>query len=330
MMEKQPHHVGAAGQFLPHASAEGSHHVFGGMFYGKGAVSFEIRPNPFDRSLGAEVHGLDLSQSLDETIVRTLETAWVRYKILIFVDQHIDDAQQISFTKYFGPLEEFPMTAVRANTHNEIFRVSNVDNNGQHLPADHNTVRYLHVTQRWHIDSSYRAVPSKGSVFRGIELTRHGGETWFCDLEQVYLDLPDTLREQIDGLHAVHDFEVSRRAVGNLAPLSAEEKAAVPAAVHPLVRTHPDSGRRSLFLSPVHMSHVVGMSAQQSKALLDELLNFALQDKYIYKHRWWPGDVLMWDNRSLMHWAQPFDEHVLRRVMHRTTLAGNAIASSGD
>ena len=292
-------------------------------------MHFEIRPNPFGLTLSAEVHGLDLSQPLDAETVRTLDAAWVRHKLLIFVDQHIDDAQQIAFTRNFGELEKFPMKSVRADTHEEIFRVSNVDTEGRHLPSDHNTVRYLHVTQQWHIDSSYRKVPSKGAVFRGLELTRQGGETWFCDLEQAYEDLPAARRAQVDELQAVHDFETSRRAVGNLVPLSAEEKAAVPVAVHPLVRTHPDSGRRSLFLSPVHTSHVVGLSPEDSRALLDELVHFAIQDKYIYKHRWWPGDVMMWDNRSLMHWAQPFDEQALRRVMHRTTLAGTPVAGPG-
>jgi alpha-ketoglutarate-dependent taurine dioxygenase len=291
-------------------------------------MSLEIRPNPYGNHLSAEVRGIDLAAALEADTVRTIHDAWVEYKLLIFIDQHITDAQQIEFTKRFGPLEEFPMKAVRAGANGEVFRVSNVDPQGNHLPADDNTVRYLHVTQKWHIDSSYREIPSAGSVFRGIELTRHGGETWFCDLEQVYDDLPESMQKRLQGLRAVHDFEVSRRAVGNLTPLSPEEKAAVPIVQHPLVRVHPVSGRRSLFLSPVHMSHIAGMSSAESSALLGDLIDLAVQDKYLYKHRWWPGDVLMWDNRSLMHWAQPFDEGVLRRVMHRTTLAGERTMSA--
>lgn len=287
----------------------------------------EIRPHPYG-NLSSEVSGIDLAAPIDAETLRTIYDAWIRHKVLIFVDQEISDAQQIEFTKHFGPLEEFPMKAVRADVHQEVFRVSNVDTKGNHLPADHNTVRYLHVTQHWHIDSSYREIPSKGSVFRGIELTRQGGETWFCDLEQVYEDLPKALRELVERGRAVHDFEASRRAVGNLNPLSDEEKAAVPVVEHPLVRVHPVSGRRSLFLSPIHMSHIVGMSNAEGRALINELVDFALQDKYVYRHRWWPGDVLMWDNRSLMHWAQPFDEQAFRRVMHRTTLAGERAASS--
>jgi alpha-ketoglutarate-dependent taurine dioxygenase len=286
-------------------------------------MSLDVRPSPGAVRLGAEVHGLDLARRLDRQTIDALYAHWVDYKILVFVDQHISDAQQIEFTERFGPLEEFPMTAVRATTHDAIFRVSNVDTNGNRLPADHNTVRYLRVTQQWHIDSSYRATPSKGSVFRAIELTRQGGETWFCDLERVYEDLPAALKTEVDSRKAVHDFETSRRAVGNLMPLSPEERAAVPVVEHPMVRIHPDTDRRSLFLSPVHTSHVVGLSPAESATLLDELTAFATQEKYLYKHRWWPGDVMMWDNRSLMHWAQPFDERSSRRVMHRTTLAGD-------
>ena len=163
-------------------------------------MSFDIRPYPNASQLGAEVHGIDLARPLDVHTVRALDEAWVRYKVLVFVNQHITDTQQIAFTRYFGPLEEFPMKSVRANTHSEIFRVSNVDVDGNHLPADHDTVRYLHVTQQWHIDSSYRQTPAKGSVFRGIELTRQGGETWFCDLERVYEDLPAPLRARVDGM----------------------------------------------------------------------------------------------------------------------------------
>jgi alpha-ketoglutarate-dependent taurine dioxygenase len=289
-------------------------------------MSLEIRPHPYGNHLSAEVRGIDLAGPIDADAFTTLHDAWVRHKVLVFVDQDISDEEQIEFTKRFGPLEEFPMKAVRADANREIFRVSNVDTQGNHLPAEHNTVRYLHVTQHWHVDSSYREIPSKGSVFRGIELTREGGETWFCDLEQVYEDLPKALRERVEGLRAVHDFEASRRAVGNLTPLSAEEKAAVPLVEHPLVRVHPVSGRRSLFLSPIHMSHIVGLSRAGGSELIKELVDLALQDKYLYRHRWWPGDVLMWDNRSLMHWAQPFDERVFRRVMHRTTLAGDRAA----
>jgi alpha-ketoglutarate-dependent taurine dioxygenase len=288
---------------------------------------FDIRPLHY--ALGAEVHGLDLAEPLDPGIIEALNADWVKYKLLIFIDQRLTDAQQVEFTRRFGPLEEFPMKDVRAGTQKEIFRVSNVDSQGRALPADHNTVRYLHVTQRWHIDSSYRAIPSKGSVYRGIELTRQGGETWFSDLEKVYEELPADLKRRVEGRKAVHDFEVSRRLVGNLTPLSPEEKAAVPPVEHPLVRIHSDSGRRSLFLSPVHTSHIAGVSKAESDALIEELMAFATQDRYVYKHRWWPGDVLMWDNRSLFHYAQPYDEANLRRVMHRTTLAGDGPPRAG-
>ncbi len=125
-------------------------------------MPFEVRPNPFHLRLGAGVHGLDLSKPPDDETVRALDTARVHHKLPVFVDQHI------AFTRNFGELETFPMK----------------------------TVRCLHVTQQWHIDSSYRKLPSKGAVFRGITLTRQGGETWFCDLEDVYKDLPAATRNR--------------------------------------------------------------------------------------------------------------------------------------
>lgn len=285
-------------------------------------MQYDIRPLPY--ALGAEVYGLDLSKPVSPEIIKQLNYHWIEHKVLIFIDQHITDDQQIEFTRLFGKLEEFPMNDVRDKKNQVIFNVANVDEKGKALPVDHNTYRYLKVTQKWHIDSSYRALPSRGSILRGIELTRQGGETWFCDLEEVYNDLPIALKSQIEGKKAVHDFEVSRRLVGNLTPLPPEEKAAVPPVEHSMVRVHPDSGRASLFLSPVHISHIVGMSMDESNDLLNELTEFATQDCYVYKHRWWPGDVLMWDNRSIMHYAQPFDGRILRRQMHRTTLANEA------
>src|SRR4051812_24778000 len=129
------------------------------------AMLFDIRPSPYGSGLAAEVHGLDLTQPIDDSTSELLYANWVKHKVLVFVNQQISDRQQIDFTKRFGPLEEFPLKAVRAATHNEIFRVSNVDMQGNRLPIDDNTVRYLHVTQKWHIDSSYREIPSKGSVY---------------------------------------------------------------------------------------------------------------------------------------------------------------------
>lgn len=282
-------------------------------------MKYEIRPLPY--VLGAEIYGLDISKPIDDDTIQSLNADWVQHKVLIFIDQKITDDEQVAFTRQFGVLEEFPMVDVRDKRHQEIFKVANVDDEGKALPIDHNTYRYLKVTQKWHIDSSYRLLPSRGSVLRGIELTRQGGETWFSDLEKAYEELPSELRKEIEGKKVVHDFEMSRRMVGNLTPLPPQERAAVPPVEHNFTRVHPESGRKSLFLSPVHTSHVVGMTSDESADLLTALTNFATQDKYIYKHRWWPGDVLMWDNRSIMHYAQPFDGRILRRQMHRTTLA---------
>jgi len=288
---------------------------------------FDVHPYPY--VLGAEVHGLDLGQPIDDGTIKALYAEWVKYKVLVFVGQDISDAQQVDFTRRLGPLEQFPLGSVRDRAHKEVFRVANVGLDGKKLPVDDATWRYIKVTQSWHIDSSYRAVPSKGSLLRAVEVTRQGGETWFADLEKAYAGLPADLKRRIEGRKAVHDFEISRRRVGNLTPLTPAEKAAVPPMEHLFVRIHPDTGRRSLFLSPGHTSHIAGMSEEEGKALLDELVEFATQDEYVYRHRWWPGDAVLWDNRSVMHYAQPFDERVLRRVMHRTTLVGDGPVSAG-
>jgi alpha-ketoglutarate-dependent taurine dioxygenase len=278
---------------------------------------------PYTGPIGAEIRGLNCGADISELTLSSLYADWVKYKVLILVDQRIDDAEQIAFTRRFGPLEEFPLLSARDQLHREIFRVSNVDSvTNERLPVNDNKVRYLRVTQAWHVDSSYRAVPSMGSVFRGIEVTREGGETWFADLEKVYEELPQDLRRIVDTGRAVHDFEVSRSFVGGLVPLTADEKLAVPPVTHPLVRVHPDSGRKSLFLSPVHTSHLVGVAIEESVSILEALEKFATKDEFVYRHRWWPNDLMLWDNRSTMHYAQPYNAAVMRRIMHRTTVAG--------
>ncbi len=281
---------------------------------------FEITPR--SPSFVAEVHGLDVGKPLSPETIAQLRAAWIHYKVLVLPSQDITDEQQVAFSRKLGPLEEFPFNAVRSNAQREIFRVANVDEQGNHLPNDDDGVHYLRVTQLWHVDSSYRAVPSTASILRGIQVTREGGETWFADLVQVYAELPPHLKARAHELRAIHDFHTSRRTVGHKRELSSEERARTPAVEHPFVRVHPETGVTSLFLSPCHTERFVGMTREQSVEILEEYTRFATQERFVYRHRWWPRDIVMWDNWSVMHHGQTFDATRLRRVMHRTTIAG--------
>ena len=203
----------------------------------------------------------------------------------------------------------------------EIFRVSNVDDDGNLMPPSHPTVQQVSLAQLWHTDSSYRAMPCVGSLLHGVEISRTGGETRFANMYMVYDELPETLRRQVDGRRARHDFGNLHR-LRDLKPLTEAERAAMPPTWQPLVRRHPVTGRKSLYISPIYNDAVEGLDDAAARRLIDDLTEFAAQPRFIYTHRWEPDDVLMWDNRCTVHAVTPHDP-TERRVMHRTTIMGD-------
>ena len=204
----------------------------------------------------------------------------------------------------------------------EIFRVANVDDEGKLMPPDHPTVRQLSLAQSWHTDSSYRTIPCTGALLHGVEVSRSGGETEFTNMYLVYEALPEKLKQQVEGRKARHNFE-HMHTLQTLKPMTDEERAAVPPVLQPLVRLHPVTRRKSLYISPIYNDEVEGMSPAAGIALIKELAEFAGQPRFVYRHRWEPDDVLMWDNRCTMHQVTAFDPRE-RRVMHRTTVVGDA------
>lgn len=274
--------------------------------------------------LGAEVAGVDLADDLSDATVEALRAAWVEHGVLVFRDQDISDAEQIAFSRRFGELEIFPQAENRETTHPEIFNLTNVGDDGELLPVEHETVQFVSTTQNWHTDSCYRAIPCNGAILHGVEVTTDSGNTLFADLRAAYDEMPTDMKRWIDGLKARHSFEYMRSAKKDLPPMKPEELATVPPVVHPLVRTHPVSGRKSIYLSPIYMDRIEGLGADETRALIRELTEWASQDRFVYRHQWQTDDVLMWDNRSTMHLVTPFDAATQRRVMHRTTLLGTS------
>ena len=181
-------------------------------------------------------------------------------------------------------------------------------------------VRFLGTTQQWHTDSCYRPIPSAGAVLHALTVPEDGGDTVWVNLAEVYRVLPDSLAERIRGRSARHNF-VYMRSTRDLPPMKPEEEAAVPPVEHPLVRRHAD-GSDSLYISPVYMDAVTGIRDGDVGALVSELTDFATQPEFSYRHHWRAHDVLMWDNRRTMHRVMPYDVARVKRVMHRTTLAG--------
>ena len=271
-------------------------------------------------ALGAEIRGVDLRGPMDETTFRDVHDAWMRHLVVVFPEQRISDEEHVAFTRGFGEPEIFHQQIIRSRAVREIFRVSNVDDDGNLMPPTHTTVQQLSLAQMWHTDSSYREMPCIGSLLHGIEISRTGGVTQFINMYMVYDELPDALRHQVEGRRARHDFGNMHR-LRDLKPLTEAEKAAMPPAWQPLVRRHPVTGRKSLYISPIYNDAVEHMDDAAARRLIEDLTEFAAQPRFMYRHHWSPDDVLMWDNRCTVHAVTPHDP-TERRVMHRTTIVG--------
>ena len=281
-----------------------------------------LQVRPLNPALGAAVRGVDMTKPLDRDTYRELHDAWMQYLVIVLPDQHVSDEQHVEFTRNFGEPEIFHQKIIKSKSVREIFRVSNVDDEGNLMPVDHPTVRQLSLAQSWHTDSSYRNIPCNFALLHGVEVSRSGGETEFTNMYLVYEALPDNLKRQVEGRKARHNFE-HMHTLQPLKPMTPEERAAVPPVWQPMVRIHPVTRRKSLYISPIYNDEVEGMSPEAGKKFIAELAEFAGQPQFVYRHRWEPDDVLMWDNRCTMHQVTAFDPRE-RRVMHRTTVVGDA------
>src|SRR5262245_30753816 len=261
---------------------------------GASAVTWCV--NRLTPELGAEIVGLDLSAPLGANDERGVRAALAQYGVLVFRDQPISDEAHVRFSRCFGQLSVFRAPGNSDGLQPEIFRLANFDRSGKLMPEARLELQKLNWS--WHSDGSYRAVPPKGTVVHGIEVVAEGGDTLFANMVAAYEALPAETKARIAGLTARHDFEFQVTARG-LPPMGAEERARLPAVIHPLVR-HED-GRRSLFLSPPYMATIVGWTREQSARLIAELGVWATQEAFVYRHRWRAHDVLVWDNSWTMH-----------------------------
>jgi taurine dioxygenase len=299
---------------------------------------FEIVPT--GAALGAEIRGIDFSLPVPEQMKEALRSAWADHLVLLFRGQHIDDDQLLAAAGIFGPPHEaasrkFHLKAGAAiddkhllSRHASVAIISNLDRNGNPVLDNGDLGSYEVV---WHTDNSYVEVPPAGSMLYALELppAGGGGDTSFNNQYLAYEELPDDLKRRIAGRSQVHDS--SRNSAGVLRPgvklPTTPEEVQGPA--HPLVRVHPVTGRRALYLGRRRQwpsNYIVGMSNAESEALLDALWAHATQPKYAWTHSWRVGDVVLWDNRCCMHYRTEIDR-AYRRVMHRTTIKGEPIVA---
>lgn len=281
-----------------------------------------MRIAPLSDVCGAEVTGFDCGADIDQAHFQAIRAAFNDHSVLIFRDQHLTPEQHIGFSRLWGDINGHILTQYLLPGYPELLVVSNrKDDNGEPLGIE-DAGRY------WHTDVSYDAIPPMGSLLYGLEIPAEGGDTLFASQYRAYDNLPQELKDRVSGLTAHHRFNYSQiqAADGNARkPLTDQQKEQLVGAVHPIVRTHPDTGRRALYVNPGFTDRVVDMEEGEGQALLATLFGYATDDAVVYRHTWHVRDLVFWDNRCLMHHATSYPADSIRH-MNRTTVAGSVPA----
>jgi alpha-ketoglutarate-dependent 2,4-dichlorophenoxyacetate dioxygenase len=285
-----------------------------------------IAARPIHPLFVAELTGADLSRPLDPATRDEIERAMDRYAVCVLPSQKLDDDKQTAFASLYGPLEVSPLTHQRDGgplappriQNRNIFDVSNLDESGNILPLDDQRRAYRQGNELWHTDSSFRQKSATWSMLHARVIPPNGADTEFADTRAAYDALPDSTKRKIENLVAEHSIWHSRAKLGGYTP-TAQERKDRPPALHPLVRRHPGSGRKALYIAS-HASHILGMPVDEGRALLAELLEFATQARFVYTHKWRLGDLVIWDNRCTLHRATPFESSTQMRDMRRSTI----------
>jgi taurine dioxygenase len=273
----------------------------------------------FDAPLGAEIRGLDLARPLDDATFAAVRRAFLDSEgVLVLRDQRITPDQHIAFSRRFGPLAIHVLRQFLLPGHPEILLVSNVIEDGRPIGLG-DAGRY------WHSDLSYVAEPSLGSLLHAREIPAVGGDTSFVNMYRAYEALPAEVKRTITGKRATHSYRKAYDRIegSTFRPaLTAEQKEEVQEVTHPVVRTHPETGRKALFVNEGFTSRILGMDEQESLELLQLLFDHSTGGRFTYRHRWEEHDLVFWDNRCTIHLAHGCPPE-LRRHMHRTTVTGD-------
>ena len=269
--------------------------------------------------LGAEVIGLDLGAPLRDADFAAIHRAHLDHHVLVFRDQRIKPSQQIAFSRRFGPLQIHVLHQFQLKDHPEILVVSNIVENGQPIGLGD-------AGHYWHSDLSYKEHPSLGSMLHAQELPAVGGDTLFANMHLAWDTLPVPLQQAVAGRRAEHSYLAKYEELRRRSPwrpkLSDAQVAEVKPVEHPIVRTHPETGRKALFVSEHFTTRIKGLPEDESRDLLAQLFAHSVQPEHVYRHRWQPHDMVFWDNRSLMHLAAGCPEDQRRRL-NRTTIEGD-------
>ena len=280
-----------------------------------------IQFKPLHPVLAAEASGVNLSKPLAPAQLKEIVAGMDKYAVLVFRGQQLDEDQQIAYAKQFGPLDLGLRKIRKGQPHrfkyDELADISNVQADGKVAPRDHAKIVNNIANQLWHSDSSFQKPAARYSMLHAVVIPAKGGETEFADLRAAYDALPKDLKKTVAGLQAEHHALHSRLMMGDTG-YTEEQMKAIPPAVWPLVRTHAGSGRKLLFVG-IHATHIVGMTVPEGRMLLMDLIEHATQREFVYQHHWRVGDLVMWDNRAVVHRGRRFDLSERREMRRATT-----------
>ena len=273
------------------------------------ALSFK----PLSAGIGVEISGVDIGKPLDVDTVAQIKKLWGDHCIVLFRRQRIDNRQHVEFSRNFGPLDNHDLIArLRDPDNHEILPVHAQEEGG----------RTLVVGRQWHTDMSCTTTPPAGSLLRCEVIPEVGGNTMFSNMYLAYDELSATMKKMLDGLEGIHDLRVAKH---NRGQDPAAVLARTPPIAHPLVRVHPYSGKRALYVNEMTSAGIVGMTHEESQPILQFLFEHSVQPEFTYRHAWDVGDMIGWDNRSAMHLALADYDFSLPRKLYRTTMLGETV-----
>jgi taurine dioxygenase len=273
-------------------------------------VKASFTKRPLSEAIGVEIQGIDLSRPLDESTFAAIQDAWFDHNVLLFRDQDISEEAQIRFARYFGPLKS-AIFSTTATPPGPVMLVSNIRKDGKPIGE-------LPDGEMWfHSDQCYTERPCAGATLYAIELPSRGGNTLFANMYAAYETLPKSMQSRLAGLRAMHIYDYHLNSIAQSQTPSAD----APRYAHPIVRTHPASGRKALYVNRLMTAYIDGVPAEESKSLLNYLYDHQEQLKFIYEHVWRKGDLVLWDNRCTLHARTDFDPNE-RRLLRRVTIQG--------
>jgi taurine dioxygenase len=263
------------------------------------------------KNFGAEITDVDMAKTQTQQTIARMRGVWAQNGVLLFRDQQLQERDVVAFSRLFGDLEIHIREEYLSKENPELLIISNVKENGEPIGilSDHEV--------GWHHDQIYLPRPALGSLLYSFCIPPSGGNTLFCDLASAYETLPKKKQRNIDTLRAIHSYEYFNRQWSE--PTNDTQKKRSPDVTHPLVRTHPVSGRKAIYADPGMTAGIEGMGQDEAQTLLSELYEWCLQPQFIYEHEWRLGDAIMWDNASTMHKRGDFDPKA-ERIMKRTTI----------